>query len=106
MCRHLHDGPNGDDRSRTRWATSTGKSLPPMSKKKATEPRPKAKVTATVAETKERPDPKVQLEALVEPKAHGQNAPAKARSRATLRPSANPAVKARAENAPQVASTK
>src|SRR6476620_2160744 len=106
MCRHLHDGPNGDDRWRTRWATSTGKSLPPMSKKKATEPRRKAKVAATDADTKAKPEPKVQLKALVGPKAHGQNVPAKATSRATRKASAKPAVKARVENAPQVASSK
>jgi len=106
MCWHVHDGPNGDDRSWTRWVTSTGKSLLPMSKKKATEPRLKTNVTATVVDTKAKPEPKVQLKALVEPKTHGQNVPAKATSRATLRASAKPAVKARAENAPQVASTK
>jgi DNA helicase II / ATP-dependent DNA helicase PcrA len=67
-----------------------------MSKKKATEPRRKAKAAATDAETKAKP----------EPKAHGQKVPAKATSRATRKASAKPAVKARAENAPQVASSK
>ena len=77
-----------------------------MSKKKATEPRPKTKVTATVAETKAKPEPMVGLKARVEPKTHGQDVPAKAPSRATPRASAKRAVKARAGNAPQVASTK
>jgi superfamily I DNA and RNA helicase len=67
-----------------------------MSKKKATEPRPKAKVKATVAETKSKP----------EPKPHGQKVSAKAASRATPGASAKPAVKARTENASQAASTK
>src|SRR3954464_4276177 len=98
MCGHLHDGPNGNDRSWPRWVTSTARSLLPMSKKKATEPRPTTKVKATVAETKAKPEPQVQLKALAEPRAGDRDARAGATSRATRRASANPAVKAGAED--------